>query len=289
MFNKLIQWMVRKYPFEKGYYRIAKMMDKLIVPVVTELPDLHGKFRFKIDLSSGSLQRGHFLFFTKNYELPTQNYLKKTIKPGMVVMDIGAHVGFFTLLLADLVGNKGKVYSFEPYSKNVQLLRENVVINNLDWVEVIPLALSDKVGEVILHLNPINDGGHSLADLSNNPDLRGWDTHNLIEVVRTTTLDNFVQEKGIQKIDLIKMDVEGAETLVLEGAKNTLSMGKVSKIISETGTQAQKQMSKTEKDLRDIFYAYNFHSYFIDEQLTEFGPEIPVEKLSNILYLKKTS
>jgi FkbM family methyltransferase len=179
------------------------------------------------------------------------------------------------------------VYSFEPCERSFQLLKENVSINNLYWVEVYRLALSDKIGKAILHLDPINDGGHSLLDLSNDPDLQGWDTKELIEVVETTTLDNFIKEKGIRNIDFIKLDVEGAETLVLEGAKNTLSSGKVSKIICETGTEAQKLMGKTEKDLRNMFYSYNFRSYFISETLTEFGPETSVERLPNILYTRE--
>lgn len=285
--NKIIQQIVRMYPFKKGYYRLGAAMLKLTSPAVEEIPDLHGKFRFKIDLSSGSLQRKHFLFFARDYELPTQNYLKRTIKPGMTVLDIGAHTGFFTLLLADLVGNKGKVYSFEPCRRHVQLLRENVSMNNLHWVDINPLALSDKAGKAVLHLNPVNDGGHSLGDLSGSPDLLGRDAEELSEIVETATLDDFVKKKNIQNIDFIKLDVEGAETLVLEGARGTLSSGKVSKIICETGTEAQKQIGKTEKDLRNVFYSYNFRSYFIGETLTEFGPETAVERLPNILYARE--
>lgn len=285
--NKMIQRIVRMYPFEKGYYRLANAMLKFTVPATEEIPDLHGKFRFKIDLSSGCLQREKFLFFAKNYELPTQNYLKKSVKPGMTVLDVGAHTGFFTILFADLVGEEGRVYSFEPCRRHVKLLKENISANGLHWVNISPMALSEKTGRAVLHLNPVNDGGHSLADLSDNRGLIGRNSNKLTEYIETTTLDKFVNEKGIRNIDVMKIDIEGAETLFLEGAVNTLSSGMVAKIICETGTQAQRLMGKTERDLRNIFYSHGFRSYFIGETLSEFGPEQPVRRLSNILYTKE--
>jgi len=237
-----------------------------------------------MNLSLGTLQK---IFFLKpdNYELETQNAFRKLIKPGMTVFDIGANSGYFTLLMADLVGKTGRVYSFEPYPPIFKLLKTNVETNNLDQVRLFPIALSDKRGEVPLSINPVNDGGHSLGTFKNNPDLIGWDTEKLKEIVHTETVDEFMVDQGIGSVDVIKIDVEGAETLVFAGAKNLLSNSQSPAIICEVGDIAQEQAGKSEKDLRKLLYGHDYRSYWIDN-FREFDIETPVMGLVNVLFAK---
>ncbi len=245
---------------------------------------LFGKYKFTMDLSLGRLQK---IFFLKadDYEADTQAAFRKLIKPGMTVFDIGANSGYFTLLMADLVGPEGRVYSFEPFPVNFNLLKTNVLFNGLENVHLFQSALSDRRGEAILHINPVNDGGHSLGDFEDNPDLAGRDKKKLKELVRTETLDEFMAAQKIDHVDIMKVDVEGAETLVFAGAKKLLARRDAPILICEVGDIAQKQVGKTEKKLREELYAYGYRSYELTDPFEEFNK--PIKGLMNVLFMKE--
>jgi len=135
------------------------------------------------------------------------------IKKGMTVLDIGANIGYFTLLAARAVGSEGKVYAFEPEPKNYALLCRNVQENGYTNVHTIREAVSDRVSTLRLYLSSKHWAGHTLSDHSANA--------GSVEV-QTTSLDEFFKGRT-EKIDVIKVDVEGAEDLVLNGMTSILS------------------------------------------------------------------
>ena len=139
---------------------------------------------------------------------------KKVIKPGMTVLDIGANSGTFTLLVSELVGSKGKIYSFEPEPSNFRALSRLVKFKNLKNVDILNVALSSKSGKKTLFVDKFSPGAHSLAK------------DNLISgakreiKVKTLTLDDFLNSVG--RVDVIKIDVQGAEGLVFKGGQKLL-------------------------------------------------------------------
>ncbi len=147
------------------------------------------------------------------YELSTVKVFKELLKAGMTVVDIGAHIGFYTLLAARLVGPTGKVYAFEPHPQNFALLKENIELNGYWNVTAVNKAVTNRSGLVKLFA-----GVHS-----SQPSLFR-DTFTTVPrvVVETTTLDDFFEEVGWPEIDLIKIDVEGAEPYVLQGARKLI-------------------------------------------------------------------
>ncbi len=148
------------------------------------------------------------------YERKKVHLFRNTLKPGMTVVDVGANKGYFTLLAAQLTGHQGQVLSFEPAPENACWLRKSIEANGAQGVRVFEVALGDHAGERVLHLGNVS-GFHSLlADL---PDRTG-DTLG----VPCDTLDNVLSEAGVTSVDLIKIDVEGAEMEVLVGAEETL-------------------------------------------------------------------
>lgn len=271
--------MARLVYFRRGFFA------RFLRPGLETHERLFGKYRFVMNLSAGRLQR---IFFLKPdcYEMETQEALRKLIKPGMTVLDIGANTGYFSLLMADLVGPSGSVYCFEPFPGNFELLKTNVQSNGLAQVHIFLLALSDRCGSAVLSVNPINDGGHSLGDLTHNPDLAGYDQDKLMENVQTETLDSFLHQQKIPRVDVVKIDVEGAETLVFAGAANLLSSPQSPALICEIGDSAQGQAGKTEKDLRRLLYSYGYKSYWLRDTFQEFGLEIPITELTNVLFKK---
>jgi len=148
------------------------------------------------------------------YEPATTLLFQETLQSGMVVIDIGAHVGYYTLLAAKLVGPTGKVYAFEPAPGNHDTLLKNIALNNYSNITATKMAISDQKGNATIYLSGLDTGRHSLYQ------------HGLPEQgnasVETTTLDYFLESQGWPQIDLIKIDVEGAEIAVLDGMSQLL-------------------------------------------------------------------
>ena len=131
--------------------------------------------------------------------------------PGQTVFDLGANIGFYTLKHARAVGPRGHVYAFEPNPRTFQLLLRNVRDNGLHWVTCLPYAVSSKSRETVtLWSSPRWTSTASLF-----PDTKRTGTEGV--AVETISLDDFVAEAGIGRIDILKIDTEGAEALVVEG------------------------------------------------------------------------
>jgi FkbM family methyltransferase len=151
----------------------------------------------------------------ETYEIKQTRYFKSLLKPGSVVLDIGANVGYYSLAAAPLVGSGGRVYAFEPVAQQFGRLKENVLRNGIPHVLPYQLALSEKSGQAVMHLDDeFNTGSASLrpAGLSN-----VWD-----EIVACTTLDDFAESHALDRLDVIKIDVEGYESAVLMGGHKVL-------------------------------------------------------------------
>lgn len=152
---------------------------------------------------------------TKIYEPVLTQLLETLLRPGDVFVDIGANEGYFSVLASSLVG-AGKVYSVEPQSRLIPVIKENLRLNACQNVSVFQLALSDREGGATLHLTPsTNTGAASFY--------RHWKVGGYSERVETTSLDMFFRANGLSKVRLVKVDCEGAEALVISGAIQTLA------------------------------------------------------------------
>jgi FkbM family methyltransferase len=148
------------------------------------------------------------------YEQETVDFFTRTLTPGMTVIDAGAHIGQYALIASTLVGADGRVYAFEPEPANYARLSQNLVLNERENVVAVNAALSEKVGRLEFNVSHGNSGGHSLGRTK----YSGGKTL----IVETTTVDTLVAECRVPRVDLLKADVEGAELLILRGAKQTL-------------------------------------------------------------------
>ncbi|MGA2919430.1 FkbM family methyltransferase [Methanoregula sp.] len=282
LWNNFIRISVSKIEVIPG---ISTIGIKLLYPCTEYHQALFGCYRFKMNLSLGYLQKILFIN-SSNYEKSTQNLMKHLIKPGMTILDIGANIGFFTLFMAKLIHKEGKIYCFEPHPTNFQLLLDNIKSNDLKNVYPVNLALSNVTGKQQLSLNFFNDGGHSLGNLSNNLEVSKINPSVDKILVNTCTIDEFIAKNHIEKVDFIKIDVEGAEYWVFEGAKKLLSQSNAPDIICEIGNTAAIQIGKKESDIRELLYSFGYRSFFIEDGIREFGDEIPVTRLQNILFTK---
>ncbi len=140
------------------------------------------------------------------------------IREGDTVLDIGGHVGMWTILFAKQVGPKGFVYVFEPEQQGCDAIKRNVEINDLKNVETIMAAVSDENTTAKFYTRP-GKATHSIFEQTPAPSPTGNQDENIVEVV---TIDELVEQGRIKIPNFIKLDIEGAELLALEGMKNTL-------------------------------------------------------------------
>jgi FkbM family methyltransferase len=232
-------------PWFRDLYKIVKplpilgLMARGLRPLV-----LPGGFRVWMQVPSGS-GKGLWLnldpfyeepYLDGEYELPIQKLLAKYLPRGSTFYDIGGHIGFISMIAARLVGKEGRVFSFEPDPENATKTQEHVKRNLLGQVEVVPFAVWSQCGHVVFSLPP-RSSGRAVGKVVPTSSLHTRDTE--IEV-QAITLDSFAHDHPVP--DLIKIDVEGAEAQVLEGAGEVFDCAKPTLIVEVHHQQAEAQV-----------------------------------------------
>jgi FkbM family methyltransferase len=145
------------------------------------------------------------------------SFLLNALEPGMIIFDIGANAGLFSISAAKKIGGKG-VFAFEPRSATCDLLKRNLVLNRLADVNVVQMALGDSVGEGVLQVNARGKDGLNTLGQATHPDSKVVGQ----EDVHITTVDVFMKEHNIPRVDVLKVDIEGAELMLFRGARDLL-------------------------------------------------------------------
>jgi len=195
------------------------------------------------------------LVIAHSYEPMTTQVFKSVLRKGMNVIDVGANIGYFSLLASRLVGNNGKVWAIEPEPNNFKNLIENIKLNSMENIIPVGKAASDINDKARLFISREESGEHSLVGI--HPQIK--DT---IEV-ETFKLDDLVDN---HKVDLIKTDTEGHEVSVLSGASNIITHNKNLVLIIEFLLPGIKASGHTPKIFWRILRGYGFkYIYIIDE------------------------
>jgi FkbM family methyltransferase len=155
-------------------------------------------------------------FATGTAERPLQDALQREVKPGATFFDIGANVGFVTILAARLVGPAGRVVAFEPVPENVAAIRENVALNGIDWVEVRQTAVGRSSGSASFIVSDVSAFSR-LASVSVPTGAR-----ESIEVA-VSAIDELMSAGELPVPDVVKIDIEGAELEAIAGMRGTLA------------------------------------------------------------------
>ena len=178
-------------------------------------------------------------------------FYSEYVAKGMTVFDVGANIGKLTTYFAHLVGENGIVHAFEPTAATYDLLTRRGNSQELKNVTMNHCALSDKVGVAKIH---VYDADHSTLNSFANRPLKkyGLDVKSSsVEVVCTKTIDAYCQEHGIERIDLLKIDVEGAELQVLQGAQAMMQEKRIACCVFEFG-QTIFDMGITPQEIKDF-------------------------------------
>lgn len=207
---------VRQRPL--GFWA-GRLLRRVLRRVITEPTRVHGDM-----VLYHHVDRRTWLgwLYTTDYEPETRELFQRIVKPGMTVVDIGAQIGYFTLLFARLVGTSGKVYSCEPDPTIYSRLRKNIEANNLAGiVEAFETAVADAVGEAPFYL--AGPGGSLF---------KSGDTIGTIET-RVTSIDALICERGWPPVHVVKIDTEGAEPRVLRGMSEVCRRNEDMKLVVE--------------------------------------------------------
>lgn len=162
----------------------------------------------------------HKTYVFGTHEPQVMQTIKDVVRPGWTALDVGANIGYSTLLLANCVGSNGKVIAFEPLAGNFQMLQENIRLNNHTNVHAENLALMDRPGSI--ELRTATPGAMAWAATILIDEAKAVES----QTVTATTLDEYVERNGISKIDFVKMDIEGAEAAALSGMSEILDRHK---------------------------------------------------------------
>lgn len=238
---------VSVFPFLKKF---ADRFIKMGIPRILKIEEGELELDQSDVAVSGALALGSF-------EETEVKIFREKLKIGMTVIDIGANIGYYTIIAGKRVGANGKVLAFEPEENNLSLLTRNIFLNKINNVTVFKVALADKPGETSLYLDDNNKGHHSLSSQKSGTGKR--------VLVKTDTLDNILEKSGSLKVDLIKMDIEGAECLALEGMVKTLAINPDLILFTEFYPQAISRLGRSPLQFLKTMVKLGFFLSEIDE------------------------
>jgi FkbM family methyltransferase len=211
-----------------------------------------------------------------NYEAFTVELFKSHLRPGMTVVDGGAHIGFYTLLAAQLVGSSGKVYSFEPDPYSYQCLVLNTLQNNYRNTNAIQKALSNKRESTIFYQSSGTISSSIVDRCLSASFFKGQSVKKFF--VQSTTLD---LELKTSSVDLIKLDIEGAEPLAIEGMSKIINNNRPLVLFTEINPSALYSSKTSPEVFIRSLKNFGFDISFIDERhhkLIPLNEERPISK-----------
>lgn len=233
-----------------------RLLEGLVPHAGVRRATVHG---YQMDLDLGeAIQRWIYMGAFE----PTETALvREQLRPGMTFLDVGANVGYFSLLAASRVGPRGRVVAIEPSAHAFSRLNATVEANHIEQVEAFQMGLSDAAGKLPLYVQDDEDGFHSptMAEGGGRP-----------VMVPVGELGIFLDEHRIESVDLMKMDVEGHEAHVLRGGREALAAGRVRSILCEFNGHWLERQGSSAEELYRLFAELGFQD---TAPRGEFGPE----------------
>lgn len=238
-------------PIQLVWYTALRAFFRLRIAIKGPRCRLHlGDHDLLVDLRDRHIARN--LYALGVYEPEETLLVNRLVRPGMTIVDIGANIGYYTVLFSLRSGPGGKVLAFEPAPPIFDLLKDNIACNSLENVVVINKALADKPGRLPFTLCEDNFGANRLGASD------GVLSREVsVEVVR---LDDVLQADGI-KPDLIKMDVEGAEYLATLGMRQTLIDNPSIMVMTELLAENLRRFNTTPAELLNVYRDLGFRCF----------------------------
>ncbi|HKR00434.1 MAG TPA: FkbM family methyltransferase [Pyrinomonadaceae bacterium] len=240
-----------------GRYRIINRICRQPPRIfLTNLPRESGGYSFQCDLRDAIARE---VCFTGRYEPQETALIRAILRPGMSFVDVGANWGYFTLVAAHLVGREGRVISFEPDPRLFPILQENIDDNELDQVTALQIAVADQTGTLTLAGYDEATGNFGLSRLVSSNTV----TSNMF-CVATRPLDSVLEELNLEFIDLLKMDIEGAEGLALNGLERALSNLRIGRLLLELHPSQLAEHGQSVEEVISHLQDHGYQAWAVD-------------------------
>lgn len=205
-------------------------------------------FKINIDAFDSAIKKQ--IYFQGYFEWAETRFLRRSLKPGDVFVDVGANIGWHSLVAASRVGAAGRVHAFEPVSSTFDELASNIALNHFDQVVMHKFGLSDCDGVVDIFGNKDSDsGGNSLIH---------GEGYSILEKIRIRRGEDVLTELGVDRIDLLKVDVEGAEIMVLRGLQRFFDEGRIRAMLLEINPIHLHAAKSSPQEIFDFVVAQGF-------------------------------
>jgi FkbM family methyltransferase len=240
----------------------------------------------KMVLDETQFSQKHILVHFQNnsmYEPETFMAVEHILKPGDTFIDIGTHIGFFSLVASRMVGESGKVLSFELNPTNYEHLLAHINMNEIQNIVPHNWAVSNKSGPTQFYNNIDNDGGHSLWDCGKHGFNEKSRKSPEVRPAYCIALDDYIKDGNVR---LIKIDTEGAEVSVLSGMKQLLQRCKPV-VIAEINDFGLEQMGTSEKELRSLMNDLGYECWSLElpkPKKLNYGERIHSQNVYNVMF-----
>lgn len=271
----MLRWYLNKFPLRDGKARLYGLLHKQLTPDERYVTvELDKGFKMKLDLRD--LEQLKIYFYGHYHERYEAKLVKSLLDDDEVFWDIGANIGYFTLLAATALKGRGQIVSFEPGKVAFERLADNISLNSFNNIQIYNLAVTDTAGEAVLYLS--NDPADSSANLYS-PAKDGGRR----EVCRTVTLDQFRRDQGLRSPDLIKMDVEGAELAALSGAEDIISSS-TPLLLIEMEEKNLKAAGASKAAIQKLLTGYGYLAVFLHKGRWRLTRDVNEVKGRNIFW-----
>ena len=200
--------------------------------------------------------------FTGRYEPQDTALVQTLLKPGMTFVDVGANWGYYTLLASQIVGQFGRVVSFEPDPRLFPILQQNIAYNQLRRATALQIAAANETGTLTLAGFDAASEKRGLSKLVEKAEAGANNFH-----VQARPVDVVLDELGIDQVDLLKMDIEGAEEMALRGMSAGLARHRYRRILLEVHPTILAERGRTVSDVTDLLMQYGYRAWWIDHSV----------------------
>jgi FkbM family methyltransferase len=276
----LFRWYLNRFPLRDGKAYFYERLHPRLLPEERRLTvSLDKGFRLQLDLQD--IEQRKIYFFGHYHERYEARIIESLLDTGEVFWDIGANIGYFTLVAAGVLKNRGQVVSFEPGREAFERLQTNISLNPFTNIIIHKLAVADKSGEAVLYLSgEVADSGANLY--------RPGKEQTLEEICATVSLDQFSQEQGLRAPDFLKMDVEGAELAALKGAENILAHSRPL-LLLEMEEKTLRAAGANKAAIARLLQNYGYQAAFLRKGRWYATKELDGVKGRNILWFDPAS
>ncbi len=247
----LFNYLINKFHLSKlAKCRFFRLLHNILVIIVSPV-NFYGQKLYLIE----SLWDNNPYSIYSEYEPKSIETVRNNIYKGNTVIDIGAHIGLYSLIFAESVGDRGLVYAFEPEVKNFRLLKKNVKINGYKNITLLKKAVSNYSGKAKIFLSMSNSLDHRIYKSVD---------HKKAENISVVKLDQ-MKDIASKPIDFVKIDVQGIEYFVLQGMKKCIQKNVNMKILIEFWPYGQIQAGIKPIDFLNLIKRNKFKIFEIDD------------------------